>query len=83
MKMTMIPIVVVALETIYKGLVKRLENLVKWRSSRLQHYYQYWKSPGDLRRLAVTQTPVENYQLKLVGKTLKEVAIITMIILPG
>ena len=24
------------------------------------------KSPGDLRRLAVTQTPVENHQLTLV-----------------
>ena len=29
------------------------------------------KSPGDLMRLAVTQTPVKNYQLTLVGKTLK------------
>ena len=26
----------------------------------------YKKSPGDLRRLAVTQTPVENHQLTLV-----------------
>ena len=30
------------------------------------------KSPGDLWRLAVTQTPVKNYQLKLMWKTLKE-----------
>ena len=29
------------------------------------------KNPGDLRRLAVTQTPVENYQLRLGWKTLK------------
>ena len=29
------------------------------------------KSPGDLRRLAVTQTPEENYELTLVRKTLK------------
>ena len=29
------------------------------------------KSPGDLKRLAVTQTPVKNH-LKLMGKTLKE-----------
>ena len=28
------------------------------------------KSPGDLRRLAVTQTPVENHQLTLMGETL-------------
>ena len=30
------------------------------------------KSPGDLRRLAVTQTPVKYHQLKLMWKTLKE-----------
>ena len=29
-------------------------------------------SPGDLRRLAVTQTPVKNRQLTLMLKTLKE-----------
>ena len=29
-------------------------------------------SPGDMRRLAVTQTPVRNYQLSLVGKTLEK-----------
>ena len=28
------------------------------------------KSPGDLRRLAVTQTSARNHQLTLVGKTL-------------
>ena len=31
------------------------------------------KSPGDLMRLAVTQTQVENYQITLVWKTLKGV----------
>ena len=31
------------------------------------------KSPGDLRRLAVTSTPVENYKLRLVWKTRKKV----------
>ena len=29
------------------------------------------KSPGDLRRLPVSQTPVENYQLTLAWKTFK------------
>ena len=29
------------------------------------------KSPGDLRRLAVTEIPEENYQLTVMGKTLK------------
>ena len=28
------------------------------------------KSPGDLRRLAFTQTPVKDHQLKLTWKTL-------------
>ena len=31
------------------------------------------KSPGDLKRLAITQTPVKNHQQTLVGKTLKGV----------
>ena len=31
------------------------------------------KSPGDFRKLAVTQTPVENHQLTPVWKTLKRV----------
>ena len=31
------------------------------------------KSPGDLRRLTVTQTPVEKHQLTLVRKTVKKV----------
>ena len=30
------------------------------------------KSPGDLRRLVVTQTPVKDHQLILVWKTFKE-----------
>ena len=30
------------------------------------------KSPGHLRRFAITQTPVKDHQLTLVGKTLKE-----------
>ena len=29
------------------------------------------KSPGDFKRLAVTQTPVENHQLTLMLRTLK------------
>ena len=30
------------------------------------------KSPGNLRRLVVTQKPVKNHQLKLMWKTLEE-----------
>ena len=29
-------------------------------------------SPGDLKRFAVTQTPVKNHQLRLMWKILKE-----------
>ena len=29
------------------------------------------KSPGDLTRLAATQTPMKNHQVSLMGKTLK------------
>ena len=43
----------------------------EWRPSKLQHYGQNTeKSPGDLRKLAVTQTPVKNHQLPLMWKTL-------------
>ena len=38
------------------------------------------KSPGDLRKLAVTQTPVRNHRLMLVWKTLKREQIIIIII---
>ena len=38
------------------------------------------KSPGDLRRLPVTQTPVKNYQLTLTWKTLKEYIIMIIVI---
>ena len=37
------------------------------------------KSPGDLGRLAVTQTPVKNHQLKVMGKTLKKYIIMICI----
>ena len=39
------------------------------------------RNTGDLRRLAVTQTPVKDHQLKLMGKTLKKLIIIIIIII--
>ena len=36
------------------------------------NYNNTKKSPGDLSRLAVTQTPVKNLKLTLMWKTLKE-----------
>ena len=40
---------------------------------RMNHDYYPNYSPGDLKRLAVIQTPVKNHQLTLTCKTLKEV----------
>ena len=83
----MLPIVIGSLETIPKGLIKRREYLVNKRTSgdysnnniiKIGHDTE--KSPGDLWRLDVTQTPVENYQLTLVRKTLKGIIIIIIII---
>ena len=39
------------------------------------------KSPGDLRRLAVTQTPVRNHRLTLMWKTWKGVTSIKIIMI--
>ena len=73
MKMTVIPILISALSTVPKGLVKGLENLEKnWISGDHPNYniikigQNTEKSPGDLRRLAVTQTLVKAYQLTLI-----------------
>ena len=58
MKVTIVPTVISALGTITKGLLKGLEDLeVSGRVEIIQE-----KSPGDLRRLAVTKTPVKNHQ---------------------
>ena len=52
MKVTIIPIVIGAFGTVTKGLLKGLEDLeVGGQNTE--------KSPGDLRRLAVTQSPVK------------------------
>ena len=75
MKVTIVPIVIGAFGTISKGLLKALEDLeVCGRGETIQmteNGQNAKKSPGDLRRLAVTQTPVKNYQLTLMWKTLK------------
>ena len=64
MKVTIIPIVIGAFGTVTKGLLKGLEDLevggCKWRPFKLQHIengQNTEKSPGNLRRLAVIQTP--------------------------
>ena len=76
MKVTIVPIMIGAFGTVTKGLLKGLEDL------EVSGYYpddsiaedgqNTETSPGDLMRLAVTQTPVKNHQLILMWKTLEE-----------
>ena len=57
-----IPFVVGALGTVPKG----LENLeIRGRIDTTVICQNTQKSPGDLRRLAVTQTPVKDHKLAL------------------
>ena len=62
MKVTIIPIVIGALDTITKELIQGLEVLEI--TGRDHQFFQIGqnteKSPGDLRKLAVTQTPVKD-----------------------
>ena len=73
MKVTVMPIVVGALGTIPIGFAKGTRRLGNLWTSRDHSSYSIIKigqntkkSPGDLRRLDVTQTPVRNHQLTIV-----------------
>ena len=73
MKVTIVPIVIGAFGTVTKG------GLGSWRTSGdhlndsiIEDGQNTEKSPGDLRRVAVTQTPMKNHQLTLMWKTLRE-----------
>ena len=77
MQVTIIPIVNGAFGTVTEGLRKGLEDLeVGGRvgdhpnDSIIENSQNTEKSPGDLRRLAVTQTPVKNHRLTLMWKAL-------------
>ena len=78
MKVTIVPIVIGAFGTITKGLLKGPEDLkfggqVEYPNDRIAENGQNPEtSPGDLSRLAVTQTTVKNHQITLTWKTLKE-----------
>ena len=72
MKLTIIPIVIGAFGTVTKGLKKGPGGLVSWQTSGDYPEYNIIKNdlntekcPGDMRTLAVTQTPVKNHQLKV------------------
>ena len=72
MILTVIPIIIGALGTVTKGLVQGLGLGNKRTSESYPNFsiikfgQNTEKSPGDLRRLAVSQTQVRNYQLTLV-----------------
>ena len=75
MKVTIIPIVIGAFGTVTKGLFKELEVFeVDGRDHPnyyiIQNVQNTEKSPGDWRRLVVTQTPVNNHQQTLKWETL-------------
>ena len=73
--MTIIPIAIGAFGIVTKGLLKRLEDLeVEGRVETIKNPANHnivengqdpEKSPGDLRRFAVTHTPVKDHQLTL------------------
>ena len=68
MKVTIIPIVIGAFGTVTKGLLKGLEDLEVGdhpNNSIIENAQNTEKSPGDLRRHAVTQSPVKDHQLTL------------------
>ena len=67
MKVTIIPIVIGAFGTLN---IKVTGRLGSWRtggdhSSIVENEQNTEKSPGDLRKLAVTQNPVKDHQLTL------------------
>ena len=63
----MVPIVIGALETIPKGLIKGLGILRNQRInySIIEIGQNTEKGSGDLRRLAVSQNPVKDHQVTL------------------
>ena len=88
MRVTIVPIEIGSLGTVTKGLLKGLDDWGSWQSSGdhpndsiIENGQNIEESPGDLRRLAVTQTPMKNHQLTLMWKTLKEKVIIIIIYL--
>ena len=70
MKVIIIPIVIGAFGTVTKGLLGTCGDHPNYYI--IEKSQNTEKSPGDLKRLAVTQTPVKNYQLTLMRKNSNE-----------
>ena len=66
MKVTAITTITGVPGTVTKGLIKGLEDKIIRTGKNTE------MSPGNLRCLAVTQTPVRNHHLKLVRKTFND-----------
>ena len=85
MKVTIIPIMIGAFGRVTKGLLKGLEELdvggrvETIKEKIIENSENTEKSSGDLRRLAVTQTPVKEHHLTLIWKTPMEMIIIIII----
>ncbi len=68
MKVTIIPIVICALGTVTKGLIRQKDLEITGLVESIQNYsiieisLDTEKSPGDLRRLADSQTPGKDHQ---------------------
>ena len=76
-KVPVVQIVIGALGKVTKALIKGLEDLeIREKSGDHPNYciieigQNTEKSPGDLRRVALTQTPVTDHQISLVRKIL-------------
>ena len=71
MKETVIPIVIGALGTVTKGLLRELGNLEMRTNGNHPNYsiveidQNTKKGPGNLRKLVVIQTPMENWKVEL------------------
>ena len=79
MQVTIIRIVIGAFGTVTKRIIKGTGGIEGWgmsgnhpNDSIIENGQNTEKSPGDLRRFAVTQTPVKDHQLKLMAKTLND-----------
>ena len=76
MKVTVITIVIGVIGMVTKGFGKGSGRVGNWRKNRDHPNNNInkntEKSPGGLKRLAITQTTKKNHQLTLVGKTPQE-----------
>ena len=73
MQVTIVPIVIGAFGTVTKGLLEGVEDLEVGdhpNNSLIENGQNNKKIPGDLRRLAVTHTPVKNHRQTLMWKAL-------------